>query len=644
MRFLDSTILKSTTNEAGLDAKFLQENGDKYHQALGVKAHYNEVTTWFEEIPDSPYSKAEDDLQIALYEYNKTTEEKYRLDLDSYTLDEVLLEIAEADGRYNEKEKGIAGAHRYAGRFAGNNADALLPWLELIPNDHGMSVLAGGLKAILNKILGALHEIPDVMFQTQKQQEVFSAVPKIRNQAIYLYKILAHCLAYLITTLNPSRSKEKFREKAKRLGKKFIPYRSAAEIDGLLGDVETSVGKFRDCLQLVRDEYIVATHENSRVILDQGSIIQENTENMGEQLEHIRQDMKSLKRCLDASRIEQQIRHSHAVNSQNFFLGFVRSDPPALEAPFLASSYISQPQYLQPFLTDTDLFDAIGVQVHESIEDVERILKHRDQFDIAAQTQAQQLLSSEQFMGWMKSPLPETLFVKGHFQMVGPGRISVLSALFATLSLNLIKNTDYVVLHAFCGLHEAQSHQSVGPNWLIRSLIAQLLLSGINLNLDCINTRAFAEGIKSHHLQDLCSIFRLLIEQLPNTVTVICIIDGVNRFESEIWKADMIEILFILNQIVLNESLRPAFKLLLATPFSNTRFVENPNTIWSHYTVNLRPTAVTSGRRISERGLFRGRSLEEYRARLQQKEQNLAQDSDGEENSDSDDDDIVLFF
>jgi hypothetical protein len=150
MRFLDSTILKSTTNEAGLDAKFLQENGDKYHQALGVKAHYNEVTTWFEEIPDSPYSKAEDDLQIALYEYNKTTEEKYRLDLDSYTLDEVLLEIAEADGRYNEKEKGIAGAHRYAGRFAGNNADALLPWLELIPNDHGMSVLAGGLKAILN--------------------------------------------------------------------------------------------------------------------------------------------------------------------------------------------------------------------------------------------------------------------------------------------------------------------------------------------------------------------------------------------------------------------------------------------------------------------------------------------------------------
>jgi hypothetical protein len=301
----------------------------------------------------------------------------------------------------------------------------------------------------------------------------------------------------------------------------------------------------------------------------------------------------------------------------------------------LASSYSSQPQYYpQPFLSDTDLFHAIGVQVNEPIEDVDHVLRHRDQFDIAAQTQAQQLLSSEDFMRWMKSSLAETLFVKGHFQIVGPGRVSVLSTLCATLSLNLSKNTHYIVLHAFCGLHEAHSHQNDGPNWLIRSLIAQLLLSGVTFNLDFINTRAFAEQIKSHYLQDLCSIFRLLIEQLPNTATIVCIIDGVNRFESEIWKAEMNDVLFILNQTVRNKFLKPSFKLLLATPFSNTRFLEDPSTIWPHYIVNLRPTAVTSGRRISERGLLRGRSLEEYRARMLQEEQNPAQDSEGEENDD----------
>ncbi|KAJ5984070.1 hypothetical protein N7481_006169 [Penicillium waksmanii] len=635
MRFLDSSIFKSSTNEATtLDVQFVQQNGDKYHEALGAKAHYNEVTTWFEPTPDSGYSNAEDDLRIALYEYNETTEEKYRLDLVSYTLNDVLLEIAEADGRYKEKEKGIAGAHRHVGRFAGDNADALRPWLELIPNDIGMSVLAGGLKAILNiakknaenrqKILRALHEIPDVMFQTQKQQNVFAAVPSIRVEAIHLYKILAHSLAHLITTLNPSRSKGKFREKAKRLGRKLIPHHSAAEIDELLSEAQTSVGKFRDCLQLVRDEYLVATHENSEVILDR----------VGEGFGHILQNISSLKRAFEASRMEQQIRHSQEVDSKNFLLVFFRSDPP--NTPSLASSYSSQPQYPQPFLSDTDLFHAIGVHVNEPIEDVDHVLRHRDQFDIAAQTQAQQLLSSEDFMRWMKSSLAETLFVKGHFQMVGPGRISVLSALCATLSLqvNLLKNTHYIVLHAFCGLHEAHSHQNAGPNWLIRSLIAQLLLSGVTFNLDFINTRAFAERIKSHYLQDLCSIFRLLIEQLPNTATVVCIIDGVTRFESEIWKAEMNDVLFILNQTVRNEFLKPSFKLLLTTPSSNTRFLEDHSTICPHYIVNLRPTAVTSGRRISERGLLRGRSLEEYRTRMLQEEQDPAPDSEGEENDD----------
>ncbi|KAJ5221193.1 uncharacterized protein N7469_010080 [Penicillium citrinum] len=188
---------------------------------------------------------------------------------------------------------------------------------------------------------------------------------------------------------------------------------------------------------------------------------------------------------------------------------------------------------------------------------------------------------------------------------------------------------------AFCGLHEAHSHDSheAGPNWLIRSLIAQLLLSGVTFNMDFINTRSFAEQIKSHYLQDLCSIFRQLIEQLPNTATVICIIDSIARFEYERWQEDLVDVLQILDMIVQNEYLKPTFKLLLTTPFSNARLIEDSSKIWSHYTVCLRPTASTSGRRISERGLLRGRSLEEYRARMQQDQGNQADSEDEDEDN-----------
>lgn len=110
------------------------------------------------------------------------------------------------------------------------------------------------------------------MFQTQKQQAIFFEFSSIRDEAISLYKVLAHSLTHLIAALNPRNSEDKFKEKAKRLGKKLIPYHSAAEIDGFLGDMEASIGKFRDCLQSVRDKYLVAINENGRDNLNQGTI------------------------------------------------------------------------------------------------------------------------------------------------------------------------------------------------------------------------------------------------------------------------------------------------------------------------------------------------------------------------------------
>ncbi|GKZ46987.1 hypothetical protein AbraIFM66951_010160 [Aspergillus brasiliensis] len=330
---------------------------------------------------------------------------------------------------------------------------------------------------------------------------------------------------------------------------------------------------------------------------------------------------------------EQQRIYAYALSSQNFLLESFRSDSSLTSATFVSPPNISCSSSPQSFLSDAELFYALRVNVNEPIEDVDYILKRLGQFDVAAQAQAQQLLSSEAFLQWIKSPLPQTLLVKGNFNMTGPGRISALSELCATLSLNISKNTNQIVLRTFCGLHEAQDHQNAGPNWLIRSLIAQLLLSGTVSNLVHIDTRAFAESIKSHALRDLCSLFRQLIEQLPKEATVICIIDGISGFESETWRADFFDVLYILNQTVLNQYLKPSFKLLLTTPFSHTMFIES-SSIWFHYTVNLLPMRPAGGREISERGLMPSRSLEEYRARMagyQENNLNSYDDSDDED-------------
>ena len=179
------------------------------------------------------------------------------------------------------------------------------------------------------------------MFQTQKQQNIFSADSSLREKAIDLYKVLVRSLAHLIATLNPSKAKDKFRDKAKRLGKKLIPYHTAADIDAILGDVATSVAKFQDSLQLIRDGYLVDTHQNTESLLDQGNQIHASTEVIGEDVSHIRQELSSLKRGFDESRLEQQIRHRDEVDSKNYFLVFVRSDPPGTDhyANFLVTAF-----------------------------------------------------------------------------------------------------------------------------------------------------------------------------------------------------------------------------------------------------------------------------------------------------------------
>lgn len=104
--------------------------------------------------------------------------------------------------------------------------------------------------------------------------------------------------------------------------------------------------------------------------------------------------------------------------------------------------------------------------------------------------------------------------------MAGPVKISPLSSLCAAIYLNLSKTTNYI------NLHETSGHRSAGPTGLIRSLIAQLLLSGITFSMDFICTRPWADEIQSHSLRTLCSTFRQLVGELSRTTTVVCIIDG----------------------------------------------------------------------------------------------------------------------
>lgn len=74
--------------------------------------------------------------------------------LQSFSIDgahswaEVLDQVELAKEEYDRKAKGKKGMFRKAGRYIGDHADIIDPWLQLIPDTDYSSVVCGGLKFV----------------------------------------------------------------------------------------------------------------------------------------------------------------------------------------------------------------------------------------------------------------------------------------------------------------------------------------------------------------------------------------------------------------------------------------------------------------------------------------------------------------
>ncbi|KAL5338110.1 hypothetical protein BJX70DRAFT_217314 [Aspergillus crustosus] len=167
----------------------------------------------------------------------------------------------------------------------------------------------------------------------------------------------------------------------------------------------------------------------------------------------------------------------------------------------------------------------------------------------------------------MSSSHSSLLWAFGNLDDAGSGQLSSLSATCALLALSLRQNTNFIVLHHFCGLHERG--YLAGPNRLIRSLLCQVFHSCCRFNLGFINTSVFANDIRSNSLHALCHIFSELIVQLPQGQTVVCIIDGVASFEIEPWLHQLCNVIYMMNSLINKSAQGPIFKLLVTTPFGH---------------------------------------------------------------------------
>ncbi|KAL4982898.1 hypothetical protein BDW68DRAFT_182100 [Aspergillus falconensis] len=475
--------------------------------------------------------------------YNATAKEALRFSVNTCISDDVLSKLRAAPRVYEQKATATANVLRRIARAAGNYSIEITPWCDLVPADNGLDVLSAGTRMVFG----------------QSQFAFAKNVKNVRQSAITFYETVVRSLAELTVLLNGSiNSTTQFWDRISKLGKRFFGSSlTGKSIDTILRMVSTQAAKFQESLELVRDDIRLGAYGNALAASTTLYEIAEKLDYLQSQMQNLKEKGEKKAKTMAPTLYSSGRFQTEAMGLSWKYGSMSRKDQLGLyimnrtvvflvSSPFEVPSKDHSPVQSPPhWLSETELIQSLGVYFRQHLEDLDTGLKEQHQFDDATQSYARKLLQSPKFSGWISSQSPEMLW-----------------------------NTNAIVLHHFCGLHEIGGEGAVtGPNGLIRSLIFQLLFSGrhkFNLDfMDFINTRQLADDILSQSRRMLCHTFRQLIEQLPPRQTVISIVDGITGLEYGPWLDDLWDVVFILNKLVTDPAIRPNFKLLVTMPFAD---------------------------------------------------------------------------
>ncbi|KAI0457387.1 hypothetical protein F5B21DRAFT_93390 [Xylaria acuta] len=203
--------------------------------------------------------------------------------------------------------------------------------------------------------------------------------------------------------------------------------------------------------------------------------------------------------------------------------------------------------------------------------DLQYILHNVGEIILEDRGRAEQVLATPHFHTWIVSPSSTKLLVHGDFaDTAAAGRpVSPFSVLCATLvkALRLsVAEGKVISLVFFCGCHLADNEYS-GGGAMIRSLLSQLLRQFPAASIES-DPGVLIQDVERGDLTQLCRLFVYLVRRLPARMTVFCLIDGIDKYESEEYLHTMDEVVLALLWLV-NESTgswRAQFKLLLLSP------------------------------------------------------------------------------
>lgn len=238
------------------------------------------------------------------------------------------------------------------------------------------------------------------------------------------------------------------------------------------------------------------------------------------------------------------------------------------------------PTQSTPSITVDALLELLRPTIVEE-RDLEEVLGSRDIISPIYVARAEQVADTPQFRDWAIAAESTELLVEGNFGLSESHYVSALSVLCATITQTLRTRERYISLVFFCGCHpeddgddDSDGSSTAGGIPMIKSLIAQLLQQHRGFDMTDLGSHIKEELIEYDDLDKLCVLFSWLVKQLPDRMTLVCIVDGAIHYEIDDWANELSKVVGCLLDLTRNEDIPLPVKVLVTSPTSTERVQE----------------------------------------------------------------------
>jgi hypothetical protein len=180
------------------------------------------------------------------------------------------------------------------------------------------------------------------------------------------------------------------------------------------------------------------------------------------------------------------------------------------------------------------LLRALDFDVDGPGADIQECQRLQYDLDPSAKDEATFVIHSKEFKRWLKKKKSSSLLVCGNRPDLAMEDISPVSLVSAELVSLFSLSKSAVVLGYFCGLHADSESFDDWISEMMKSLICQLLAQPKNRHLKfdlSFIDEDMMEHMRINNFDELCRVFRKLVQQLPSDKMLFCVLDAVSRFE-----------------------------------------------------------------------------------------------------------------